>query len=440
MGRAFDFAAPPRPNRAIQRVYFENPPAPPPRPTNDSPSGPSNPPATATEPPPAAASPSSTTDSETSQQEREQRRQQRRLERREWRRDDRQRQRQIRRERHIVRRLENDLQQRSRWQRRAANAHPNSPTRQALIVRNREVIRDERRAVRNTERSADADGGPPAAFDLRFFGGRPPNMGEANIAQERARTDEAHAEAMAQEEMERLAAAGHPDAIASAQRRAAAAAAATNPPVGFNPHPLDAMFEHIARAHFTEGTPAFEVLNGPTRRRAEVIQDRARQTAELAQLAARDAFMAERARAMGVGPQFERAGRERREKAEREKEEATREIEELVERMSAEKRRQERERWEGRGGGALERLKIRLGESFGVLEGEVVSLVFFLYYFSLYLPYCPYLHQHEHRTTPLTPTGPRTPCSRASHRPTRSPPQIHPRRRPRQRPRRQQSR
>jgi hypothetical protein len=253
-------------------------------------------------------------------------------------------------------------------------------------VRNREAIRDERRAVRNTERSADADGGPPAAFDLRFFGGRPPNT-EGEVAQERARTDEAQAEAMAQEEMERLAAAGHPDAIASAQRRAAAAA---NPPVGVNPHPLDAIFENFTRAHLTEGTPAFELMGAPARRRAEVIRDRAQQAAaEMAQLAARDAFMAERARAMGVGPQFERVGRERREKAEREKEEATREMEELIERMAAEKGRQERERWEGRGGGALERLKIRLGESFGVLEGEVVSFFFLFVLFFSFSPILP---------------------------------------------------
>ncbi|OAF57234.1 hypothetical protein VC83_05845 [Pseudogymnoascus destructans] len=373
LGRAFDFAAPPRRIRSIQRLYFDNSPAPPPHPTNDSPSDPSNPPVTATEPGRASASSSSTTDSETSQQEREQQRQQHRLDRRQWRREDRQRQREIRRqerrENRQLRQRESDAQQRERWQRRAAAAHPNLPTLQALIVRSRETIRDERRGGRNRERRPEAEG-PAAAFDLRFFGGRPPNT-EAQIAQERARTDEAQAEAMAQEEMERLAAAGDPAAIASVRRRVMVT---PSPPVGFGPG-----FVGI------ENVPGAEAPDADMGRGPEEIQDPAQQRAAgLAPLAARDAWMAERARMMGAGPQFERVSRERREKVERQKEDATREMVELLERMVAKKGRQEQDRWEGRGGGALGRLKTRLGESFGVLEGEVVLAH----------------HAHQHHTDP----------------------------------------
>ncbi|OBT79807.1 hypothetical protein VF21_01488 [Pseudogymnoascus sp. 05NY08] len=372
LGRAFDFTAPPRRNRGIQRLYFDNSPAPSPRPTNDSPTDPSdppslvpsNPPTTATDPPHATAIPSFTTDSEAS----EQRRQARRLERRELRRDDRQRQREIRREarrqarqedRQTARQLASDARQRERWQRRAAAVHPNSPTRQALIVRSRETIRDQRRAGRRTESpaaAAAADAGPPPAFDLRFFGGRPPNTEGERVARESARTDEAQAEAMAQEEIERLAAAGHPEAIASLRRRVVAALG--------RPGSFETLFGVV---------PFAEALNADMGGRPQEIRDPAQQrAAELARLAARDARMVERARAMGIGPHFERVRRERREKVEMQKEEALREMEELLDRMAAKKGNQERERWAGRGGGALERLKTRLGESFGVLEAEVV--------------------------------------------------------------------
>ncbi|KFY74107.1 hypothetical protein V499_05832, partial [Pseudogymnoascus sp. VKM F-103] len=328
-------------------------------------------PAPATEPVVAAASPPSTTDSEPNQQELEQQRQQRRLERRELRRDDRQRQREIRREarreasreaRREARQLESDTRQRSRWQRRAAAAHPNSPMRQALIVRSRERIREERRAGGQPERTPEAQGTPPA-FDLRFFGGRAPNTGEEErVARERALLDEQQAEAMAQEELERLAAAGDQDAIASVRRRVAPAA--PGPPVGFGPGFVEMTFEQVPGAEGIDG----EMGGGP-----EEVQDPEQlRAARLAHLAERNAWIAESARAMGAGSMLERINMERREKMAREKEEAKREMEELLERMAAKKGRQERERWAGRGGGALERLKVRVGESFGVLEGEVV--------------------------------------------------------------------
>ncbi|OBT87003.1 hypothetical protein VE02_03698 [Pseudogymnoascus sp. 03VT05] len=372
LGRAFDFTAPPRRNRGIQRLYFADSPGPPPRPTNDSPTDPSdppslvpsNPPTTATDPPHATAIPSFTTDSEAS----EQRRQARRLERRELRRDDRQRQREIRRaarrqarqeDRQTARQLASDARQRERWQRRATAVHPNSPTRQTLIVRSRETIRDQRRAGRRTESpaaAAAADAGPPPAFDLRFFGGRPPNTEGERVARERARTDEAQAEAMAQEEIERLAAAGHPEAIASLRRRVLTTLG--------RPGSFETLFGVV---------PFAEALNADMGGGPEEIRDPAQQrAAELARLAARDARMVERARAMGIGPHFERVRRERREKVEMQKAEALREMEELLDRMAAKKGNQERERWAGRGGGALERLKTRLGESFRVLGGEVV--------------------------------------------------------------------
>lgn len=69
------------------------------------------------------------------------------------------------------------------------------------------------------------------------------------------------------------------------------------------------------------------------------------------------------------------------------KEAAILEMECLFEKLAGERERKERERFGKRGGGPLERLKIRVAESFRVLGGEVVSFFLFISSFlTFFLP------------------------------------------------------
>lgn len=72
--------------------------------------------------------------------------------------------------------------------------------------------------------------------------------------------------------------------------------------------------------------------------------------------------------------------------AAKKKEAAMLEMKALYVQLAEEREAKERVRWEGRGGGPLERLKARLEESWVVLEGEVVSL-FSLILFCSFLSY-----------------------------------------------------
>ncbi|KFY88695.1 hypothetical protein V498_06691 [Pseudogymnoascus sp. VKM F-4517 (FW-2822)] len=86
--------------------------------------------------------------------------------------------------------------------------------------------------------------------------------------------------------------------------------------------------------------------------------------------AARQERLAEReARARAL---VDKIRAERREKTEKKREEAMMEMEALFVRLAEVRERKERVAYEKRGGGPLGRLKIRLGQSFGVLGGEVL--------------------------------------------------------------------
>lgn len=101
--------------------------------------------------------------------------------------------------------------------------------------------------------------------------------------------------------------------------------------------------------------------------------------------AARQARLAEReARARAL---VDKIRAERREKTEKRREEAMMEMEALFVRLAKVRERKERVAYEKRGGGPLGRLKIRLGQSFGVLGEEVVS-----FYFSLSPVFLPCFH------------------------------------------------
>lgn len=323
------------------------------------------------------------------QQERELRRQERRLERREERREERQREREVRREarleeRRQTRQRERDAVQLESWEARAAAEFPNSARERARFVRNRVALRENRRAEA---------GGQQVAPEVRLFQMR---TGRLPDAEERETLVREHVVANA---TEGVAAAGDLAAIASLaqtnrnreitqQQRGAVAAA--DPPAGLSPRLRHILFRHVPGTDIAAGRRAHEAMEameaamgmGPEETEEAA---RARMVRE-AQVEAQEAWMAERMREQEA--LADQVRRSRKMVAERRKKAAILEMECLFEKLAGERERKERERFEKRGGGPLERLKIRVAESFRVLGEEVVSFIFFLR--SLLSPY-PYL-------------------------------------------------
>ncbi|KFY87175.1 hypothetical protein V500_07103 [Pseudogymnoascus sp. VKM F-4518 (FW-2643)] len=337
LGTLFDFTSLPAPNpldRPTPHTFnFTSLPAP-------------NPPPDTGSPPPARRARRQR--DRVRQQDRELRRQERRLERREERREERQREREAR----------------------------------------REARREERRQTRQRERDA-------AAPELQLFQMR---MGRLPDAEERETLVREHVVFNAMEGIavvERVAAAEDPAAIASLaqtnrnreitqQQRPAVAAA--DPPAGFSPRLRHILFGHVPGTDMAAERRAYEAMEameaamgmGPeeteeaARARVEreaQIEARARMERE-AQTEAREAWMAERMREQEA--LADQVRRSRKMVAERRKDVAILEMECLFEKLAGERERKDRERFEKRGGGPLERLKIRVAENFRVLGGEVL--------------------------------------------------------------------
>ncbi|KFZ16237.1 hypothetical protein V502_05201, partial [Pseudogymnoascus sp. VKM F-4520 (FW-2644)] len=294
------------------------------------------------------------------------------LERREERREERQREREVRREarreeRRQTRQRERDARRVEGWEARAAAEFPNSPTQRARFVRNRVALRENRRAEA---------GGQQVAPELQLFQMR---TGRLPDAEERETLVREHVVFNVMEGIavvERVAAAGDPAAIASLAQtnrnreitqQQRPAVAAVDPPAGFSPRLRHILFGHVPGTDMAAGRRAYEAMEameaamgmGP-----EETEEAARARMEReAQIEAREAWMAEQMREQEALADQVRRSR---------KEAAILEMECLFEKLAGERERKERERFEKRGGGPLERLKIRVAESFRVLGGEVL--------------------------------------------------------------------
>lgn len=184
--------------------------------------------------------------------------------------------------------------------------------------------------------------------------------------------------------VERVSAAGDPAAIVSlaqtnrnreVTQQQPRAVAAADPPAGLSPRLRHILFGHVPGTDMAAGRRAYEAMEAAMGMGPEETEEAARaRVMRQAQVEAQEAWMAERMREQRA--LADQLWRSRKEMAERRKEVAILEMECLFEKLAGERERKGRERFEKRGGGPLERLKIRVAESFRVLGGEVVSFFF----------------------------------------------------------------
>ncbi|KFY19026.1 hypothetical protein V493_08186, partial [Pseudogymnoascus sp. VKM F-4281 (FW-2241)] len=338
------------------------------RPSNDSPSDPSPllhsdppppaPPATAEEEPHRVSpSPPSPGNSESRQLAREQRRQQRRIDRRE----ERQRQREIRREARREERLRQQRRQEVFQARLEAGGDPNAVSNSHIYVAH---LQEAERLI--------------MAGDLNAFNSIAGRQDHLEVDQQQQRPEAAAVPPAAIERAAQIETQQRGHVARDSERR-------------LTPLDLELFQMPIERLPIEaiELNQLLQELNQRMQEHAAIEARLAHAEAEVTRQTRRErrarrarrarmreeAALLEQVRAERMNEEaalVERVREERRRTMETKKEIAKMEMEALFERLVVDRERRKRENWEARGGGAVERLKIRLGESFGVLGGEVL--------------------------------------------------------------------